>query len=620
LVGALTLAALCLPSAALAGTYTWSMPSQFTATAPGSNPDHDGYGGTPWSYAVGPSGTLQFSDAFDGGLAGWTDTPSSPHAIVAVNPTGSPVDGIGPGQLAMRAPRGGSVALAWTSPLTATASLSGSVTQISPGGSACGFSWTLSEAGAIIATGSGSATIPATAVTIAQGETIYLVIRDTSTSYSASCDTAAVTLGAGIPSTPPVVTLYSSGTMIRAAQPVFGGNASTRYADSGSVTVRVYRWSSSGASLAETLTAAVVNGLYLVVPSPRLQNGTYTAQAEQTDGGGDSSISGVVAFTVNNATPRVTLHSLGRKPLRLSRPTFAGTASTSAGAATSVYIAIFAGRRISPAGVRLLVANRLANGRFSLTIGPGLGLPDGEYTALAVQDGPGPNGISSPQTFQIKVHPPAVTINTPDIGSVLTDPRPVFSGQAGAVAGDFQTITLVLYRGVLTTGRPLATTRITRRGAAWSLTWPRKLPIGLYTALVKQSDNAGHTAVTAGHTFFVTLPPRVIGFIVNLNRKGYASVEVTCTTAGGTCSGDILALTEGAFQPVPGGPLGPLRVLFVHVSIPAGQAVLVRQKLPSQVFQALRRARGVGLLVSASLSAAGYRPIRISVPRLLVVG
>ena len=619
LVGVLTLAALCVPTAAFAGTYTWSMPSDFTATPPGSNPDHDRYGTTSWSYAQGPSGTLQFSSGFDGGLAGWSDDPSNPQAFVAVNPTDSTVAGIGPGQFAMQPAEQGSIALAWTSPVAGTASVSGSIIQVNPSDASCGFSWSLSSSGTTFASGSGGGILPPTPVTVAQGATIYLVIQDTSTSYRASCVTAAVTAAVTMPSTPPTLALWNPGTVIRGRQPVFSGIASSGFGIWGLITVRVYRSSAAGHVLAQTVIAGRVNGGYSVQASPRLPNGAYTAQAEQDDAAGDRAFSGIVAFTLDNTTPRVTLRSLGRKPLLLARPTFAGTAGTGPGTSNVIYIGIYPGARVSATPVRQLLTRRSARGLFSLTVAQGLGLPDGAYTAVAAQVGPGSSGVSSPQRFQVKLHSPAVTIDSPAIGALVTNPKPVFSGQAGAVAGDFPAVTLAVYRGALPIGRPLFTARVIRRRAVWSVTSPRTLAVGLYTAVARQSDDAGHSGIAAAHIFFVPPPPRVIGFIVNLDRQGYASVEVTCTTAGGTCSGDVLALTQGAFQPVPGGPQGPLRVLFAHVSIPAGQAVLVRQKLPSQVFQALRRARAVGLLVSASLSASGYPPIRISVPRLLVV-
>ena len=46
-------ASLCLPAVAAAGTFTWNMPADFTATGTGSNPDHDRYGAQPWTYAEG---------------------------------------------------------------------------------------------------------------------------------------------------------------------------------------------------------------------------------------------------------------------------------------------------------------------------------------------------------------------------------------------------------------------------------------------------------------------------------------------------------------------------------------------------------------------------------------
>jgi hypothetical protein len=619
LVGAITLAALCLPTPALAGSYTWSMPGDFTATAPGSNPDHDSYGTRPWSYAIGPSGTLQFSGGFDGGLAGWTDDPSNPQALIAVNPTSSPVGGIGPGQFAMEPPPHGSVALAWTAPVAGTASVSGSISQVNPGGSGCGFSWSLSEGGTTFASGSGGGTLAPTPVTVAQGDTIYLVIQDTGASYSASCVRAAVTAEIGMGSTPPALALFNPGSAISGRQPVFSGDASSGFGVDRLVTVRVYSSSGAAAVLAQTLTAAVVNGGYSVVASPRLPNGAYTAQAEQDDAAGDQAFSGVIAFTLGNAAPRVTLHSLGRKPLLVARPTFTGTAGTARGDGAIVYVGIFAGNRASTAPVRSLLATRSANGRFTLRIRQGLGLPDGQYIAVAAQVGPGPGGVSSAQRFEVKVHPPALTIASPGIGAVLTNPRPAFWGQAGARPGDFPAVTLALYRGVTATGRPLSIIRIIRRGPVWSLTQRRKLSIGLYTAVARQSDNAGHTATTEADTFFVSFPPPVIGLIVNLDRRDYASLEVTCTANAGTCTGEVLVVTASALRLVRNGPRAALRVLSAPVSMPAGQSVLVRQKVPPAVARVLRRAGGLEVRVSAYLSDPGHNTIRVSVPRLLAV-
>ena len=53
LLGALAALVLSVPSSALAGTYTWNLASDFTATPPGANPDHDPYGANPWTYLQG---------------------------------------------------------------------------------------------------------------------------------------------------------------------------------------------------------------------------------------------------------------------------------------------------------------------------------------------------------------------------------------------------------------------------------------------------------------------------------------------------------------------------------------------------------------------------------------
>ena len=66
LAGALALIALAVPPSAFAGTYTWNLANDFTATPPGANPDNDQYGGTPWSYeesATGSTDPSTFSPA-----------------------------------------------------------------------------------------------------------------------------------------------------------------------------------------------------------------------------------------------------------------------------------------------------------------------------------------------------------------------------------------------------------------------------------------------------------------------------------------------------------------------------------------------------------------------------
>jgi hypothetical protein len=493
------LGALLLPAHALAGTFTWSMPRDFSSATEGYKPGQEG-----WSYARGSGLPLVYSNGFNGGLRGWTNDPASPIAFVAINPTGSTVFGVPPGQLAMQPRPGGSIDLEWTSPLSGTVAISGEVTQVHAH-AGCGFVWflTSSQSGAI-AQGSHSETLPLKHVSVERGATIYLVIYNTSASCSAQYGTAVVRLQIQAQTPAPVVTLDRIGPRVSGEQPRFAGSASTGFGYSGTVTVRVYRRAVAPANLEEIVDAHVAGGRYSVPADPRLANGTYVAQADQEDRSGGRSFSNPVTFVLDNPAPKVTLNPLPRGPLTAARPTFEGTAGRLRGDDATVHVAIYRGNRVAGTPFLLLSARRQGNGRYSVRPGPGRGLPDGAYTAVASQQGPGPTGSSVLRRFRVKFNPPAVTLDRPRSGSVLGTRRPLFSGQAGTAQGDFRTVTVFLYRGPRATGRAVGTLRVTARGRSWSGSWPHNLANGLYTAVATQSDDARHTAITPARTFQIT--------------------------------------------------------------------------------------------------------------------
>ena len=106
------------------------------------------------------------------------------------------------------------------------------------------------------------------------------------------------------------------------------------------------------------------------------------------------------------------------------------------------------------------------------------------------------------------------------------------------------------------------------------------------------------------HTFLVVPGPTVLGYLVTLDRSGNVSLPVSCIAPAGTvCTGTVSVLTQASYQPVPGGPVGQIRVLFAYVSVPAGKTVIVRGTLDSTTAQALRRLGAVKLQVSASFGA-----------------
>ncbi len=624
LLGAVLAASFALPAVASAGTFTWSQPSAFTSTPPGANPDHDSYGATPWSYVEGPAASLfplppsltpstvsklsTFSTGVAGGLAGWTDS-SDHNAFVARNKTSATVATVPAGGFAMNPAADHVVAVAWTSPLphSASVTITGSITA--EGNCA---RWSLNQGATPLQAGSGSGSISRTA-TVAPGKTIYLVVgyAGTQLGYTSTCATSVVALKiATSQTTAPAITLRSpgQGALISGGQPVFSGTAATGFGTATRVTVRVYPGGATTGSPAQTLSATRgPQGAYSVNPSSPLPDGQYTAQAEQDDLASppDRGFSAKHTFVVHNAPPTITLNSPGRRPLLTATPTLTGTASVQAGDSASVTVLVYPGPNSGSMPIRTLHASRAGDGQFSVTVAPAL--PDGQYTALATEAGAGSTeGTSPSQTFRVKVHPPAVTIARPGAGARVSAADLAFSGQAGDALGDSMRVTVLVYAGGSATGRPASSFHVTRSGATWSGHLPHQLGPGRYTARATQTDDAGHTGRSAAHTFRVIRTPNPIGSRVDLSRRGRATVSISCAApASRTCRGSVLILTMRRFHTTAGGPSGRLRVMFAYVTTRGGKTATVTRTVEPEVARVLRRAAPLKVQVTATMDSAG---------------
>jgi hypothetical protein len=607
-------------TASAAGAFTWNLATDFTATGTGANPDHDQYGGRPWSYVEGPVSVLTFSHdphgfqalpsfATDvrGGLAGWSD-PADSAAFIGINPTGSAITD--PGQsgvsypahaLAMQAPADRLVAVGWTSPFASPVTVAVGGTIAEDATCLLGATWSLDQSGTRLLTGLASTNHTISdAVTVAPGGTIYFTLTPAAT---AACSAVNFSLTIQAPAVPPTVTLASptGGAVISGSQPTFAGAAGTAFGDSPTVTVRVYRGSSVAGTPLETLTAPVSGGAYSVKPTTPLADGTYTAQAEQGDvvTPPQTGLSAPVTFRVANGGPNVTLNSFP-KPLTTGTPRLSGSAGTASGDAKTVAIGIYAGAGETGAPVRSATATVGSGGKFSTKITPAL--PDGQYTAVAAQAGVGNPGISGPVTFEIKAGAPKVTLTSPASGASIGSPTPVFEGTAGTAAGDSSTITVRVYKGGAVKGRPVGTAQTTASGSTWALVWPHQLALGLYTVQASQSDNAGHTSVSQAHRLLIVPGPKVIGSSVKLSRSGVVSVPVACLAPPGTtCRGSVLIVTQRKYASPHGGPRGRLEVLFVFVKIPAGKTVIVHGRAARAVARVLRKTAPLKVTVTVAL-------------------
>ena len=302
-----------------------------------------------------------------------------------------------------------------------------------------------------------------------------------------------------IATTAPVVTLSTSGFkgsephLLAEPTPSFSGTGATKPEDGTTITVKIYSGTSASGTPARTLTGSLSGSAWTAGPIPTteaLEDGIYTAQAEQEGPLAQTGHSSAVTFTVDTKPPTVTLTSPGnaRGFVKTAEPTLTGTAGGAPwdNPVTVAIHEVLTGKLIVSASVSASTAWSYAVPRLS----------DGAYTAEASQgDEAGHTATSGAVTFTVDTTPPALTLETPEEKEVLRTSQPIFSGHAGEASGDLGLVTLRIYKGSAAPGKLLGQPlQITPAGGRWTTgaSGPA-LPNGTYTAVAEQTDEAGNS-------------------------------------------------------------------------------------------------------------------------------
>jgi hypothetical protein len=215
---------------------------------------------------------------------------------------------------------------------------------------------------------------------------------------------------------PPSVAILSplNGSRSNNQTPTFSG---LEEEGAGPVTLDIYEGPTTGGSIVQELSTDLFSvGTWSLELLRPLVDGTYTAQAAQTNSASETGVS-TVTFTVDTAPPTVTLNS-PESPSDNATPSFTGTASD----ITPVTVTIHAGA--SAAGTLVSSATAAGTGAGWQSSDASPALSAGEYTAIAVQDSSlgNPAGRSAPVTFTVT--PPPVF--TPAVVPALAPPLASF--------------------------------------------------------------------------------------------------------------------------------------------------------------------------------------------------
>ncbi len=286
-----------------------------------------------------------------------------------------------------------------------------------------------------------------------------------------------------------------------------------------------------------------------------LEQGQYTAVAEQTSTEAGTGSSLPVTFTVETA-PVVTLIAPSEDAvLKSSEPTLEGGGGSAAWD-EQVAVKIHEGNSLNGSTVASEAVS-VSEGKWSYRTPD---LPDGVYTAQATQaDGVHTTGTSQAVTFTLDTTPPALTLTAPSEGAVLKESQPALTGRTGTANWDYQSVTVTIHEGTSATGPVVGSPgSASVSSGKWSYSTP-ELADGVYTAQAEQSDEAGNRG-TVTVTFTVDTTPPALTLTVPSEGAVLKESEPTLTGRTGTASWDYQSVTvtihEGtsATGPVVGSP------------------------------------------------------------------
>lgn len=324
-----------------------------------------------------------------------------------------------------------------------------------------------------------------------------------------------------IDTTAPMVALTApaAGSYTSNATPAFSGTADTIAGDSG-VTVDVYSGTGTGGTPVQALNATVGGGSGWTVNASTLADGTYTAQAQQTNAASKTGYSELHTFTVDTTPPAVTLSApASGTHTNATTPTLSGTAGTAASDSSTVTVTITGGSSsvqatasVSPSGTWAVDAPQP--------------LADGNYTVQASQqDLAGNTGYSFTHSLTVDTTPPQTVID---------------AGPVGTTSSSTATFTFHATDALSQAG---TTFQCQLDGDAWgACNWPQSyfnLANGSHTFSVQAIDGAGNVD-TAGQTVTWTVNTALPAVTLDAPADGSFTNDTTPSFSGGagTAAGD----------------------------------------------------------------------------------
>jgi hypothetical protein len=304
------------------------------------------------------------------------------------------------------------------------------------------------------------------------------------------------------------------------------------------VTVKIFNGTGTAGTVAQTLTATR-SGTSWSTTAAALAQGTYTAQATQTDAGANTGTSNANTFSVN-APPSVTINQRADQadPTKTTPIRWTVTFSESVTGFTAGDL----NRTGSSTGGSAAVTGSGTTYEVSLTGTPSNGTIAFDVPSGRAQDASGLGNTASTSTDNVVTFDtagPSVTLTAPANGSRTADTTPTISGGAGGGATDSNTVTVQIFNGTGTGGTVAQTLTATRSGTSWSTT-AAALTEGIYTARATQTDVAGNTGTSNANTFTIDTTGPALTTLDMLDNDSDGKVDRVRATFNDTLAASTL--------------------------------------------------------------------------------
>jgi hypothetical protein len=349
----------------------------------------------------------------------------------------------------------------------------------------------------------------------------------------------------GIDTVAPTVTLAAPSTPTADSTPTLTGSLGQASGDLQAVTVAIFKGTSVGPTSTVSGSASVSGSTWAFTPST-LPDGTYTAQAYQSDAPGNNGASAPVTFALDTVAPALSIASpANNSVIHLTRPTFGGAGGSASEDEPVVSLRIYEGTPSSETLSQTLVLP-VAAGKWTTTpTGPRLA--NGLYTAVAEQSDEAGNTTTKTTAFVVSSNSPTVTLVPSGLvqrgETSLLGPTPSFSGSAGSEPEDATSVRLDIYQGQSASGIALRTIEAPVSGSSWASGPLAALPDGTYTAQAEQRNGSRQTGVSPTITFTVDADPPLVTLTTPPDGSSTGSSAVPAGGAAGTAEGDSPTVT-----------------------------------------------------------------------------